>query len=190
MTDLRLDFHSKLDLSYIDHLQRSNANELAFYPLSALEKASEAGQMLQCYDNDEPAGYLWFGSVRPGYDITIYQACVDYDSRKRHLGWGMVKDLVQIGKSSAALGIRLKCRSSSEANEFWQAIGFYCTSVTKGGLARAAMLNHWRTDLTESLFTLEPVEASTKNIDPREYNKMKKDGVKMLSRWSRTKEKQ
>ena len=173
------------ELKYIDHLQRQNAEDLAFYPLTTLEKALASGHVIGCYDNTEPAGYLWFGATRPGYDITVYQACVDYDSRKRHLGWGMVGELINIGKASAALGIRLKCASSSESNEFWQAIGFYCTSVTNGGVKRARMLNHWRTDLTASLFIPETVKPSVKKADLSAYNKMKRDGVLMPSRFSR-----
>jgi hypothetical protein len=175
-----------LTLAYVDKLQRANADDLAFYPLTTLEKALDAGQIIGCYDNDEPAGYLWFGAVRAGHDITVYQACVDYDSRKRHLGWGMVADLIAIGKSGASLGIRLKCASSSESNEFWNLIGFYCTNVTNGGIKRARMLNHWRTDITPTLFTADTVKPSTKATDLTAYNKMKRDGVKMPSGWSRS----
>ena len=174
-----------VSLKYIDHLQRANADDLAFYPLTTLERAIEDKQILHCEDNAEPAGYLWHGSIRSGYDITIYQACVDYDSRKRHLGWGMVRELIELGKSGGALGIRLKCASSSEANEFWKLIGFYCTRVSQGGVKRGRELNHWRTDITASLFTSDTVEPSVKPIDLKNYNKMKRDGVAMPSRFSR-----
>lgn len=88
-----------ISLSYIDKLQRQNADDLAFYPLTTLEKAIDDRHVLTCEDNGEPAGYLWFGAVRPGYDVTIYQACVDYDSRRRYLGWGMVADLIALAKA-------------------------------------------------------------------------------------------
>ena len=172
-------------LKYIDHLQRQNAEELAFYPLTTLEKAFEEGKIIGCYENDEPAGYLWFGSVRPGYDVTIYQACVDYSARRRHLGLGLVRDLMELGRAGAALGIRLRCASSSDANEFWRLTGFYCTRVSNGGIKRARMLNHWRTDLTPSLFIPEIVEPSRKQTNLKAYNKMKRDGIEMPSGWSR-----
>ncbi len=174
-----------LTLAYIDHLQHMNANDLAFYPLNTLEKALESGYVLACYENDEPAGYLWHGPARAGFDITIYQACVDYSARRRHLGWGMVGELIELGKTSASLGIRLKCRSSSESNEFWKLIGFYCTHVSQGGAARSAHLNHWRVDIAASLFTPATVEPSNKPINLTDYNKMKRDGVEMPSRFSR-----
>tara|TARA_R110002020_G_scaffold459252_1_gene677205 strand:+ start:2173 stop:2658 length:486 start_codon:yes stop_codon:yes gene_type:complete len=158
---------------------------LAFYPIGTIEKALEAGQILHCVENDEPAGYLWHGSIRPGFDITIYQACVDYSARRRHLGWQMVRDLMELGKASGALGIRLRCASSSESNEFWRLIGFYCTRVSQGGVVRGRQLNHWRSDITASLFTVEAVKPSTKSIDKTAYNKMKRDGLIMPSRFSR-----
>jgi hypothetical protein len=114
---------TSIGLSYIDKLQRENADDLAFYPLTTLNKALEDGHVITCEDNGEAAGYLWFGAVRGGYDITIYQACVDYSSRRRHLGWGMVAKLVEIGRKMAATGIRLKCASSADSNEFWQGRG-------------------------------------------------------------------
>jgi hypothetical protein len=174
-----------LTMKYIDHLQHANAEELAFYPTATLEKALESNHILACYENDEPAGYLWYGAARAGHDITIYQACVDYSARRRHLGWDMVRELIDIGKASAALGIRLRCASSSESNEFWKLIGFYCTRVSQGGVKRGRQLNHWRTDVTASLFTADTVEPSTKPTDLTAYNKMKRDGVEMPSRFSR-----
>ena len=161
-------------LKYIDHLQKKNALDLAFYPLTSLEKAIEANHVITCKENDEVAGYLWYGSARSGFDITVYQACVDYSARRRHLGWSMVKELIDIGKAVNSLGIRLRCASSSEANEFWKLIGFYCTRVSDGGLKRSRKINHWRTDLVQPLFTLPAEDPSVKKIDERGYTKKAK----------------
>lgn len=174
-----------LSVSYIDKLQRANADDLAFYPLATLERAMEDGQILHCSDNDDPAGYLWHGSVRSGYDITIYQACVDYDSRRTHLGFGMVAELIALGKAGHALGIRLRTASSSEANDFWKAIGFYCTRVSQGGVKRGRKLNHWRTDIQTPLITVPEVEPDTTPINLKNYQRMKRDGEDMPSRFSR-----
>lgn len=175
-----------LTISYIDKLQHENADDLAFYPLTTLAEALEAGHVLHCSDNGEPAGYLWFGSVRGGYDVTIYQACVDYDSRRRHLGWDMVAKLIAIANAGNANGIRLKCASSAESNEFWQAIGFYCTRVSEGGIKRGRKLNHYRTDLQPGLFAPQIVIPSDAPIDLRAYQEKKRLGVPMPSRFSRT----
>jgi hypothetical protein len=173
-------------VSYLDKLQRENADDLAFYPLATLEAALEAGHVITCEDNGEAAGYLWFGAIRGGYDVTIFQACVDYSSRRRHLGWGMVAKLTQLATAGGATGIRLKCASSAESNEFWQVAGFQCTRVTPGGIKRGRDLNHYRTDIQPGLFTLPSVTPSERPIDMRAYNESKRLGVSMPSRFSRT----
>lgn len=175
-----------LSPTYLDKLQRENAEDLAFYPLTTLAKALEGGHVIGCTDNDEPAGYLWFGALRPGYDTIIYQAAVDYDSRRRYLGWGMVGELVRLATAAGATGIRLKCASSSESNEFWAAAGFACVRVTKGGQKRARDLNWWRTELQPGLFTFDDVDPSDKPVDLTEYQALKRAGVKLPSRFSRS----
>mgnify|MGYP005820115773 CR=1 FL=1 len=171
-------------LTYIDHLQKQNYEDLAFYPLSTLEKALDARQVLTCRDNDELAGYLWHGAVKPFRDIRIFQACVDYDSRKRHLGWGMVSELIEIAKSVNATGIKLRCASNSDANIFWSMIGFYCTNVTKGGIYRQRDINHWRTDIQTPLLTVNTVNPSSKKINTTQYNanKQNRSSVSPFSR--------
>lgn len=175
-----------LTLSYIDHLQRQNADDLAFYPLTTLRKALEDGHIVHCEDNGEPAGYLWFGALRGGFDVTIYQACVDYTSRRRHLGYGMVSELLALGRAAGCTGIRLKCASSAESNEFWVAAGFHCTRVQPGGRKRGRDLNCYRTDIIPGLFTFDAVTPSDKPIDLTAYNAAKRAGIVMPSRFSRT----
>lgn len=172
-------------LTYIDHLQHKNADDLAFYPFSALELAMDKNQMIFCEENDECAGYLWHGPIRAGYDCVIAQACVDYTARRRELGWNMVRELIERCRAGYALGIRLRCGSNSEANFFWETIGFYCTKVSAGGVRRNRDINHWRTDVQSPLFTIDPVQPSDKIIDPSAYQKDRKNGVAMPSRFSR-----
>ena len=170
---------------YVDRLQRLNADDLAFYPRATLDAAIESGHVLFAYENGSPAGYLWFGAVHSGRDIVIYQACIDYEARRRHLGESIVRELIAIARVACASGIRLKCASSADSNAFWSAIGFYCTRVTAGGVKRGRDINHYRTDTMSPLFVVEPVVPSAKPIDMRAYNKMKRDGIEMPSRFSR-----
>lgn len=180
-------FVSRLTLPYIDKLQHANVDDLAFYPLTTLVKRGlETGHVIGCEDNGEPAGYLWFGPLVGGRDVTIYQACVDYESRRRHLGFGMVAELTAIAKAAGCTGIRLKCASSAEANAFWLTAGFHCTRVTQGGIKRGRDLNWYRSDIQEGLFWLPPVEPSSRPIDLTEYQRLKREAVKMPSRFSRT----
>ena len=175
-----------LSLKYVDHLQKQNADDLAFYPLTTLEKAIEERRLLSCEDNGECAGYLWHGPARVGRDVVIYQACVDYESRRRYLGYGMVSELLELAKASGSLGVRLRTASSSESNEFWEGIGFYCTNVSKGGIKRGREINHWRTDVQKPLFVVPPVMPSNVPIGLKRYQSLKRQGVEMPSVWSRT----
>ena len=174
-----------ISLSYMDHLQKQNADDLAFYPLTSLQDALDRGRIISCVDNDEPAGYIWIGPIRAGYDIVIYQACVDYETRRHHLGHGMIHELISLGLARGGNGIRLRCASSSSANQFWQAIGFYCTRVTPSGIKRRREINHWRMDIQVPLFQVNAVIPSTKSIDTSLYDKEKRQGVNMSSRFTR-----
>lgn len=173
-------------LTYIDHLQRQNADDLAFYPLTTLQDAIDSGHVLIVRENDEPAGYLWFGAVRPSMDVIIYQACIDYQARRRSLGWSLVGDLIQLATAGGSSGIRLKCASSADSNAFWQAIGFYCTRVTTGGIKRGRDINHYRTDVQPTLLVAPTTLASERPIDLKPYQAMKRAGITMPSRFSRT----
>ena len=174
-------------VTYIDYLQKQNADDLAFYPLTALEKAIEDNSIITCTDNDDPAGYIWHGPCVSGKDTVIYQACVDYDSRRRHLGWEMVKELINMCNTSGATGIRLRCASSSESNEFWRLIGFYCTKISASGTRRRREINHWRTDIQTPLFTVEHIEPSSAPIDDALYHKNYRTKTQKLpSKFSRT----
>jgi hypothetical protein len=175
-----------LTVSYLDKLMRANADDLAFYPITTLAKALEDGHVIACEDNGEPAGYLWFGATVGGKDLIVYQAAVDYDSRRRHLGFGMVAELVAIGTAAHCTGIRLKCASSAESNEFWRAAGFICTRVTPGGIKRGRDINWYRTDLQPGLFIFPEVDASDRPIDLTTYQRLKRESVKMPSRFSRS----
>lgn len=175
-----------LTLPYIDKLQRANADDLAFYPLSTLGDALADGHIIGCEDNGEAAGYLWYGALRGGYDVIIYQACVDYDSRRRHLGWEMVGELTRLATAAGATGVRLKCASSAESNGFWQAAGFQCVRVTTGGVKRGRDINWYRSELQDGLFTFPDVEPSERPIDLTEYQCIKREGVSLPSRFSRT----
>ena len=173
-------------LTYIDHLQRKNADDLAFYPLTTLAKARDEGHVIEYTENGQPAGYLWFGAVRAGYDCIIYQAVIDYDLRRRHHGFMMVGQLIDIARAGGCTGVRLKCASSALSNLFWKDAGFYVTRVSAGGIKRGRDINHYRTDVAATLLVVDSVEPSTKAIDLAPYNAIKRQGIEMPSRFSRT----
>ncbi len=98
----------------------------------------------------------------------------------------MVRKLLSLAGAGGANGIRLKCASSAESNEFWRSIGFQCTRVTPGGIKRGRDLNHYRTDIQPGMFLLPSVTPSERPIDLTEYQRLKRVGVSMPSRFSRT----
>lgn len=174
-----------ITLTYVDKLQRANALEVAFFPLEALRRAMEAGQIIEAEENGDPAGYLWHGVLRAGRDAVIYQACIDYDARRRSLGFGMVRQLIDLAAAARCTGIVLRCASAADANEFWRAIGFYCTRVTAGGRSRARDINHWRTDIAPGFWRLE-TDASSRPMDRSSYYALlRRDGTSgLLSRFA------
>ena len=94
----------------------------------------------------------------------------------------MVAQLRALAAAGGATGIRLKCASSADSNDFW----FYCTHVQAGGRKRARDLNCYRTDIQVGLWTPMAVAPSRKPIDLTAYRRDKKAGVIMPSRFSRS----
>lgn len=172
-------------VKYVDYLQKQNAEELAFYPLRALEEALDKRRIITIEENGETAGYLWHGAMWLDRPIVIYQACIDYDLRRQHLGFALVNQLIEVSKAYGAPGIRCRVASSTESNRFWQAIGFYCFDVTPGGVKRKRDINHYRLDF-DNLDQGHIIIPSSKATDLRSYNRDKSSGVEMPSRFSRS----
>lgn len=141
-------------LAFVDELQRQASDQVAFYPRAALVRAIEDGHIVTSFENGEPCGYLWHGPARPLRDLVIYQAVVHYDLRRRMHGAEMVAVVMAKAADADCTGVRLRCRASLEANDFWRSMGFICTAVKPGGVRRGGMVNEWRYDLAETLFDL------------------------------------
>ena len=133
------------DLKYIDHLQRKNAEELAFYPSQVFKREVENYRILLAKVNNEPAGYIYHGALTE--QVKIHQACIEYDLRGQLYGAALVRHLIDIVKAYDGLSITLRCGSDIAANGFWKAMGFYCQGVTAGGIRRMRDINNWRYDL-------------------------------------------
>jgi hypothetical protein len=149
------------DMTYIDHLQRKNAEELSFYPLSVLERETKNQRVVLALVNDEPAGYLYHGSHASNV-LRIHQACIQYDLRGYMYGAALVQWLIDIGRVSGALEISLRCGSDIAANGFWRAMGFDCVAVKPGGARRMRDLNVWRYPLEGALFAISQTPSERK----------------------------
>ena len=156
------------DLTYIDHLQKRNAEELAFFPKVVFEREIENRRIVLAEYNAEPCGYLYHGSL--GNICRIHQACIQYDLRGQLYGAALVRDLIAICEASQTSTIKLRCGSDIDANQFWQAMGFVCEAVTQGCVRRMRDINHWVLNIQPQLFFFE-TEPSAKQKDASFWRK-------------------
>lgn len=157
------------DLVYIDHLQKKNAEDLAFYPKQVFEREILNSRILLASLNNEPAGYIYHGSF--GHQVKIHQACIEYDLRGQLYGAEIVRYLINLSSAANSLSISLRCGSDIAANGFWKAMGFYCQGITDGGIRRMRDINNWRYDLQPQLFITQtdPSDKKKSSVLWRKY---------------------
>ena len=162
------------DLTYIDSLQKKNAEELAFYPSQVFEREIENQRILLARVNNDPAGYIYHGAF--GDTLKIHQACIQYDLRGQLYGAELVKFLTDMATRMLSNAISLRCGSDIEANGFWRCMGFACERVTQGGICRRRDINHWFLQLQPTLFPMIITEPSNKKKDSSVWAKGRKLG--------------
>ena len=163
------------DLTFIDYLQKKNAEDLSFYPKQVFEREIDKERILLALVNNQHAGYLYHGSVALQKPIKIHQACIEYDLRGNWYGAGLVGALEDMGKFAQVHGISLRCGSDIAANLFWKLMGFECVSITEGGIRRMRDINTWFKTLNADLFSFNVIEPSAKKKDASVWAKRKKD---------------
>src|SRR5689334_11632091 len=131
------------DLPYVVHLLKRNTEALGFLPRAALAEKIELRQIWLSLENGEPAGFLHHGSLAAP-EVRIFQAAVQYDARRRHLGLALVQDLADRAAAAGARGISLRCLSFLDANDFWEAAGFTRLGAEPGA---KGTLNVWAKQL-------------------------------------------
>lgn len=167
------------DLVFIDHLQKRNAEELAFFPKQVFEREVQNFRILLARVNGEPAGYIYHGSI--GTIVKIHQACIEYDLRGQLYGAALIRQLIALVDAANGSSITLRCGSDISANGFWQAMGFYCQGVTAGGIRRMRDINNWRYDLQPQLF-VSTYEPSTKKKDASLWRKNRDKKISSFAR--------
>jgi GNAT superfamily N-acetyltransferase len=134
-------------VGYADDLARKNSEALSFIPRPQIEQYARDGQLWIATENDEPCGFLIFGNGWP--QTRIYQACIQYDARRREHGMALVAALADKARSFGCSDIRLWCADDLDSNDFWRAAGFeYCAS-RRGGRRRGRVHNLWALRLLE-----------------------------------------
>lgn len=173
LTDFAVRVATDADLKYVDHLQRKNAEDLAFYPKAAFEREVRNQRIVLAEYNAEPCGYLYHGSFR-GDDLKIHQACIEYDLRGQLYGAALVRHVRDLAELFACKSISLRCGSDILANGFWRTMGFVCTEVSQGGVRRLRDINHWRLALEPQPLWVT-VEPSTRAKDASLWRRNKGD---------------
>ena len=161
------------DLTYVDHLQKKNAEELAFYPKAVFEREVENQRILLALVNNQHAGYLYHGAMGLDKVNKIHQACIEYDLRGQWYGAGLVSQLESMNQVVGADGISLRCGSDIAANQFWQRMGFSCIDIKPGGVRRMRDINVWYKAIKAGLFAVDHIEPSDKKKDASIWAKRK-----------------
>lgn len=114
------------DVNFVLHVARQWTYELGFLSKQALmdrvEGRNPGGVYIGNY-NDTEAGFLQHGAMRA--ECSIFQAGVSYDLTRRTVGAELVQmfidDCIQSGTVKL---ISLRCLVDTDANAFWEAMGF------------------------------------------------------------------
>lgn len=134
-------------VKYADDLARKNSEALSFIPRPMIEAYARRGQLMLSLENDEPCGFLIHGENWP--QIRIYQACIQYDARRREHGMALVAALAAKARERGCHDIRLWCADDLDSNEFWRAAGFEYCAQRRGGRRRGRKHNLWALRLQE-----------------------------------------
>lgn len=151
-------------LTFVDSLQKKNAEALAFYPKQVFEREILAGRVFVGLLNGWPCGYIYAGS--PIGTMRCHQVCIEYDARRRLYGASLVQHVEDYAKAHGADAVSLRCGFDLDANQFWGSLGYEVVAHQKGGARRMRVINVWRktlrADLLEGLIpALAPAEGKT-----------------------------
>lgn len=144
-------------VSFVDHLQRKNAEALSFYPRQVFEREAERGRIILGLLNGQPIGYLYFGSGTDG-TMRCHQVCIDYDERRRMHGAALVCAVEEEAFRANCAYMRLRCGFDLDANSFWRSLGYSCDRTEDGGIRRMRRINVWVKAVGHHLFSPEHSE--------------------------------
>lgn len=162
-------------LTYIDMLQKKNAESLSFYPKQVFEREKENGRLFLGLLNGEPSGYLYVGAA--GGDVKCHQVCIQYDARRKLYGAMLALCMEQYAKDSQSNSITLRCGFDLDANMFWNDLGYNVIKIVDGGIRRMRKINIWRKYLKPQLFEDIYLEPAIGKVDASTWRKHKETGI-------------
>ena len=162
-------------LTYIDMLQKKNAEALSFYPKQVFEREQSNGRLFLGLLNGEPAGYLYVGAT--GGDVKCHQVCIQYDARRKLYGAMLAMVMEQYAKDAYSNSITLRCGFDLDANIFWKEMGYEVIKIVNGGVRRMRKINIWRKYLRPQLFEDIYLEPAVGKTDASLWRKHKDTGL-------------
>lgn len=161
-------------LSYVDHLQKKNAEALSFYPKCVFEREAQNGRILLGLLNGQPCGYLYVGAF--GNDVKCHQVCIEYDARRKLYGAALVTAMEHYAEG--AFTLTLRCGFDLDANQFWKEMGYQCIDIQDGGIRRMRKINVWRKSLKQELFVVDKsIQPASGKTDASIWRRNKSTGI-------------
>lgn len=143
------------DLDFIVGLMKENHEAIGFIPSGAIAERYLLGQCIMQTDiHGNRRGYLLHGKPTAGGVLTVSQAVIDYDFRKRGYGELAVRELLARANRVNAKQIKLRCAANLEANAFWLAQGFTPTKIEYPDNRRKRAIITYVKDLWPLLFAV------------------------------------
>jgi GNAT superfamily N-acetyltransferase len=171
-------------LTYIDMLQKKNAEALSFYPKVVFEREKENGRLFLGLLNGEPCGYIYMGAG--GGDVKCHQVCIEYDARRKLYGSMLTIAMEDYAKKHQSNSVTLRCGFDLDANKFWKENGYNVIKIVDGGIRRMRKINVWRKYLKPQLFEDVYLEPSVGKTNAFIWRKHKETGI--ISGFSRGKQ--
>lgn len=162
-------------LTYIDFLQKKNAESLSFYPKQVFEREKDKGRLFLGLLNGQPCGYIYVGAQ--GDTVKCHQVCIQYDARLRMYGAALVAALEEYASEGNATAVSLRCGFDIDANKFWKALGYEVVSIVDGGVRRMRKINVWRKQLLPELFETIGLEPAVGKTNSTVWRKNKQTGL-------------
>jgi hypothetical protein len=171
-------------LTYIDMLQKKNAEALSFYPKVVFEREKENGRLFLGLLNGQPCGYIYMGAG--GGDVKCHQVCIEYDARRKLYGSMLTIAMEDYAKKHQSNSVTLRCGFDLDANKFWKENGYNVIKIVDGGIRRMRKINVWRKYLKPQLFEDVYLEPSVGKTNASIWRKHKETGI--ISGFSRGKQ--
>ena len=162
-------------LTFVDKLQRANAEALSFYPKQVFERELDKSRLFLGLLNGQPCGYIYMGAQSD--HVKCHQVCIQYDARLRHYGAALVSAMEEYANEGKATSVSLRCGFDLDANSFWKSLGYECVNIVDGGVRRMRKINVWRKQLRAELFETLALEPAIGRTSSTIWRKNKSTGL-------------